>query len=52
MAETNKINVTLKGEKISFDAIPGATKYKVIVDGKEVISGKPVDVYVRTKSSK
>lgn len=52
MAETNKINVTLKGEKISFDAIPGATKYKVIVDGKEVISGKPVDVYIRTKSSK
>lgn len=52
MAETNKISVTVKGEKISFDAIPGATKYKVIVDGKEVISGKPIDVYIRTKSSK
>ncbi len=52
MAETNKINVTVKGEKISFDAIPGATKYKVIVDGKEVLSGKPVEVYVRTKGSK
>ena len=52
MAETNKINVTVKGEKISFDATPGAAKYKVIVDGKEVISGKPVDVYIKTKSSK
>ena len=52
MAETNKINVTVKGEKISFNAIPGATKYTVLVDGKEVISGKPVDVYVRIKSSK
>ena len=44
MAETNKINVTVKGEKISFDAIPGATKYKVIVDYKEIISVKSVDV--------
>lgn len=52
MAETNKINVTVKGEKISFDAIPGATKYKVIVDGKEVLSGKPVDVLIRAKNAK
>ena len=50
MAETSKINVTVKGERSWFDAIPGATKYKVIVDGKEVLSGKPVDVYVRIKS--